>query len=435
MRRKICSLLALLLAAPALLAAPIGDAAADKMPALIRDAEIERTLREYTVPIFKAAGLDPLAVHVFILQSDQINAFVAGGENLFLYTGLLVRTQRPGQLIGVVAHESGHIAGGHLVRAQQEMNDAPIQTMIEAVLSGQVLLRYTRIIEASADAAALGFLDKLHWSARGMAEFLRILEVQEHITYGHLDPYLINHPLTSDRIDVVEQHVAQSPWADVPDPPDWVKQHNRMVAKLAGFLWPFQQVMIKYPLSDTSVPARYARAIAYWRAGDINTGVSIMNQLTTEFPNDPYFWEQKGQILFDAARGPEAIDAYSRAAKLAPDEPLISMELANVQIEQEDPSLLPAAIDELKVVVRTENRDPDAWRMLGIAYGRSGQIGLASWALAESSAAAGNDKEARQRASQAMKQLPMGSPEWLRSQDIFTAPKPTDEKSSGGISG
>jgi predicted Zn-dependent protease len=432
MRRTFVSLLAVL----ALLAGFVPQQAkAGGMPPLIRDAEMERTLREYTVPIFKAAGLDPLAVHVFILQSDEINAFVAGGENLFIYTGLLVRTQRPGQLIGVVAHESGHIAGGHLVRAQQEMSDAPIQTLVEAVLSGQVLLRYTRVIEASADAAALSFLDKLHWSARGMAEFLRILEVQEHITYGHLDPYLINHPLTSDRIDVVEQHVAQSPWANVPDPPDWVRQHNRMVAKLVGFLWPFQQVMIKYPLSDNSIPARYARAIAYWRAGDINTGITIMNQLTTEYPSDPYFWEQKGQILFDAARGQDAIDAYGRAAKLAPDEPLISMELANVQIEQEDPSLLPAAIDELKVVLRTENRDPDPWRMLGIAYGRSGQIGLATWALAESSAAAGNDKEARQRASQAMKQLPMGSPEWLRSQDIFTAPQPTDEKSSGGISG
>lgn len=435
MRRKICSLLALLFAAPALLAVLAGDAAAAKMPPLIRDAEIERTLREYTIPIFKAAGLDPNAVHLFILQSDEINAFVAGGENVFIYTGLLVRTQRPGQLIGVVAHESGHIAGGHLVRAQQQMSDAPIETLISAVLSGQVLLRYTRVMEASADAAALSFLDKLHWSASGMAEFLHILLLQENITYGHLNPYLINHPLTLDRIDVVEQHVAQSPWGKVPDPPDWVRQHNRMVAKLAGFLWPFQQVMIKYPLSDTSIPARYARAIAYWRAGDINTGVSIMNQLTTEFPNDAYFWEQKGQILFDAARGPEAIDAYSRAAKLAPDEPLIGMELANVQIEQEDPSLLRAAIDELKVVLRTENRDPDPWRMLGIAYGRSGQIGLASWALAESSAAAGNDKEARQRASQAMKQLPMGSPEWLRSQDIFTAPKPTEDTGGGGISG
>jgi predicted Zn-dependent protease len=430
MRRKLLSLLAL----ATLLAGFAGEARADKMPPLIRDAEMERLLREYTVPIFKIAGLDPLAVHVFILQSDQINAFVAGGENLFLYTGLLVRTQRPGQLIGVVAHETGHIAGGHLVRAQEEMNDAPIQTIIGAVLSGQVLLRYTRVIEASADAAALGFLDKLHWSARGMAEFLRILLVQENITYGHLDPYLINHPLTRDRIDVVEQHNKQSPWSNVPDPPDWVAQHDRMVAKLVGFLWPFQQVMIKYPMSDNSVPARYARSIAYLRAGDINTALSIINTLIAQYPNDAYFYEQKGQFLFQNARGPEAIAAYQRALQLAPDEPLIAMELAQVQVEQEDPSLLPAAIDELKVVVRTESRDPDAWRLLGIAYGRSGQDGLASWGLAESAAAAGNSKEARRWAKDAMKKLPMGTPEWLRSQDIFTAPEPKEE-SNGGISG
>ncbi len=430
MCRKLLSLLAVAM----LIAGFAGEARADKMPPVIRDAEIERTLRAYTVPIFKAAGLDPAAVRVFILQSDDINAFVAGGENLFIYTGLLVRTQRPGQLIGVVAHESGHIAGGHLVRAQQEMNDAPIQTMIGAVLSGQVLLRYTRVMEASADAAALGFLDKLHWSATGMAEFLRILLVQENITYGHLNPYLINHPLTRDRIDVVEQHIAQSPWSKVPDPPDWVAQHERMVAKLAGFLWPFQQVMIKYPMSDNSVAARYARSIAYWRAGDINTALSIINTLIAQYPSDPYFYEQKGQFLFQAARGPEAIAAYQRAVQLAPNEPLIAMELAQVQIEQEDPSLLPAALEELKSVVRTENRDPDAWRLLGIAYGRSGQDGLASWGLAESAAAAGHDKEARRWAKDAMGKLPMGTPEWLRSQDIFTAPDPNEE-SNGGISG
>ena len=434
MRRKIASfLLALTLVAGPLIAD--ARAGGNGMPPLIRDAEIERTLREYTIPIFKAAGLDPQAVHVFILQSDEINAFVAGGENVFLFTGLLVRTERPGQLIGVVAHESGHIAGGHLVRAQQQMSEAPIETLISAVLSGQVLLRYTRVMEASADAAALTFLDRLHYSARGMAEFLRILQVQENINYGHLNPYLINHPLTRDRIANVEEHVAQSPYSNIPDPPAWVAQHNRMVAKLTGFLWPFQQVMTKYPLSDNSVPARYARSIAYWRAGDVNTALTIINQLIAENPNDPYFVEQKGQFLFESAQGAEAIAAYTRAVQLAPDEPLIRMELANVQIEQEDPSLLPAAIDELKVVVRTENRDPDPWRMLGIAYGRSGQTGLASWGLAESAAAAGNDKEARHWASDAMKQLPMGTPEWLRSQDIFTAPKPTDEKSSGGISG
>jgi predicted Zn-dependent protease len=160
----------------------------------------------------------------------------------------------------------------------------------------------------------------------------------------------------------------------------------------------------------------------------------LIDGLIAENPKDPFFQEQKGQILFENARGAQALVAYGRALDLAPDEPLIRMELANVQIEQQDPTLLKPAIEELKEVVRQEPRNADAWRLLGIGFGRDGQIGLASWALAEAAAAAGADKEARHRAEEAMKQLPMGSPEWLRSQDILNAPKPGEE-SSGGISG
>jgi predicted Zn-dependent protease len=427
-----------LLMVAALVAGPLvqrAEAGRDKFPPVIRDAEIEKTLREYTTPIFQVAGLDPTAVHIFLLQSDQINAFVAGGMNVFIYTGLLVRTQRPGQLIGVVAHETGHIAGGHLVRLQQAMNDAPLEMIISAVLSGGILLRYTRTMEASADAAALTFLDRLHQSARGMMEFLQILQRQEFVLVGQLNPYLINHPLTSDRIDNVRQHVEQSPYGNVPDPPAWVDQHNRMIAKLVGFLWPFQQVLIKYPESDKSLYGRYARAIAYFRAGDLVHSLALIDQLIAENPMDPYFPEQKGQILFENGRGAEALTAYQRALDLAPDEPLIRMELANVQIEQESPGLLKPAIQELKVVVRQEPHNSDAWRLLGIAFGRDGQIGKASWALAEGAALRGDDKQARHLADEAMKQLPMGSPEWLRSQDIFSAPKPTKDESSGGISG
>ncbi len=433
MHKRILSLLM----AAALVAGPFvqrAEAGGGKFPPVIRDAEIEKTLREYTTPIFKAAGLDPDSVHIFLLQSDVINSFVAGGMNVFIYTGLLVRTQSPGQVIAVVAHETGHIAGGHLVRLQQAMNDAPVEMVISQVLSGSILLRYTRTMEASADAAALGFLDRTHQSARGMLEFLEILKQQEQVLFGQPNPFLINHPLTSDRIDNVRQHVEQSPYSNLPDPPSWVDQHKRMVAKLVGFLWSFQQVLIKYPESDKSLYGRYARAIAYFRAGDLVHSLALIDALIAENPTDPYFYEQKGQILFENARGSEALLAYRRALDLAPDEPLIRMELANVQVEQEDQGLLKPAIQELKVVVRQEPHNSDAWRLLGIAFGRDGQIGLASWALAESAAAAGADKEARRRADEAMKQLPMGTPEWLRSQDILSAPKPT-EGAGGGISG
>ena len=433
MRKKFVSLLMVV----ALVLWPLtqrAEAGNGKFPPIIRDAEIEKTLREFTTPIFRAAGLDPAAVHIFLLQSDEINSFVAGGMNVFIYTGLLVRTQRPGQLIGVVAHETGHIAGGHLVRLQQAMNDAPMEMLISAVLSGTILLRYTRTMEASADAAALSFLDRTHQSARGMLEFLKILQHQEFIMIGHPNPFLINHPLTSDRIDNVQQHVDQSPYSNLPDPPAWVDQHNRMIAKLVGFLWPFQQVLQKYPESDKSLYGRYARSIAYFRAGDLPHALALIDGLIAENPKDPYFSEQKGQILFENGRGAEALVAYRRALDLAPDQPLIRMELANVQIEQEDPTLLKPAIQELKQVVREEPREPGAWRLLGIAYGRDGQIGMASWALAEGAAAAGADKEARHRAEEAMKQLPVGSPEWLRSQDILNTAKPGNEPNAG-ISG
>ena len=411
------------------------EAAGDKFPPIIRDAEIERTLREFTTPIFRAAGLDPDSVHIFMLQSDEINSFVAGGMNVFIYTGLIIRTQTPGQLIGVVAHETGHIAGGHLVRLQQAMNDAPLETIISAVLSGQVLLRFTRTMEASADAAALTFLDRTHQSSRGMLEFLKLLKQDEQVAFAHPNPFLINHPLTSDRIDNVQQHVDESPYSNIPPPPAWVDQHKRMVAKLVGYILPFQQVMQRYPESDKSLCARYARSIAYFRGGDVIHSLALIDGLIAENPKDPYFPEQKGQILFENGRGPEALVAYQRALDLAPDEPLIRMELANVQIEQEDPGLLKPAISELKTVVLSEPHNSDAWRLLGIAFGRDNQIGLASWALAESAAAAGADKEARHRATEAMKQLPVGTPEWLRSQDILTAPKPTEDSGGGGISG
>jgi predicted Zn-dependent protease len=267
-----------------------------------------------------------------------------------------------------------------------------------------------------------------------MLEFLKILQHQEFIMIGHPNPFLINHPLTSDRIDNVQQHVDQSPYSNLPDPPAWVDQHKRMVAKLAGFLWPFQQVLQKYPESDKSLYGRYARSIAYFRAGDLPHALALIDGLIAENPKDPYFSEQKGQILFENGRGTEALVAYQRALDLAPDQPLIRMELANVQIEQEDPTLLKPAIQELKQVVREEPREPGAWRLLGIAYGRDGQIGMASWALAEGAAAAGADKEARHRAEEAMKQLPVGSPEWLRSQDILNTAKPGNEPNAG-ISG
>ncbi len=427
--------------------------AANSFPAIIRDAEIETTIRDYTTPIFTAAGLDASAVHIYLLESDQINAFVAGGMNVFIYTGLLIATQRPLQLIGVVAHETGHIAGGHLARIQEGLHAATITGIIAMVLGGiaaaatqnggaaaggllagqdmamRSILSYTRTMEASADAAALKFLDRTHQSARGLLEFFGILQQQQQMLFGQPNPYLINHPLTSERIAAVQEHVDQSPYSDIPDRPDWVIRHKRMVAKLIGYIWPLQQVLQRYPESDKSIYGRYARAFAYYRVGMLQRSIPLIDSLIAEQPGDPYFQELKGQMLYENGRGAEALAYYQRAVDMAPDEPLLSMELAQVQIEQNDPSLIKPAIAELRRTLEAEPDNGEAWHFLGMAYGRDGQMGMAALALAESAAADDHPKLARDQANQAIGLLPVGSPAWLRAQDILTTTK-TDAASS-----
>ncbi len=453
------TLIALPVAAALLLSSLAPTARAGGAPSIIRDAEIETTIREFTDPIFTAAGLDAKAVHVYLLDVDDLNAFVAGGMNVFIYTGLLIRTESPNQLVGVVAHEAGHIAGGHLARIQDELRNATIEEMIGLVLGGaaaaaggrasnagaavlagpglatQSLLQYTRTMEASADAAALTFLDRTHQSARGLLEFFGILQQLEHTLLGAQNPYLRNHPLTSDRIANVQAHVDASPYSNVPDPPAWIEAHKRMVAKLIGYLWPLDRVLQRYPPSDKSLYGRYARAIAYFRAGELQRALPEIDSLIAERPGDPYFQEQKAQILYESGRGSEALGYYERAMSLAPDQPLIRMELAQAQLEQDDPSLIAPAIAEMKQVVRVESQNPDAWRTLGIAYGKGGQTGMAALSLAESAAAAGDAREARRQADEAMKQLPPGSPAWIRAQDILTSVKPAPAGGKGGISG
>jgi predicted Zn-dependent protease len=450
MRKRLISLLVV----AALAATPFSSppARADNgAPAMIRDAEIETTIRAYATPLFVAAGLDPKAIHVYLLQSDQINAFVAGGMNLFIYTGLLIRTERPNQLVGVIAHETGHIAGGHLARVQEALKDATIQMIIGMVLGAAAgaasgnggvggagilasqgmaqasLLQYSRTMEASADAAGMSFLDRTHQSARGLLEFFGILKKQEQILFGQPNPYLLNHPLTADRIQNVQDHIDKSPYSNVPDPPAWVEAHKRMVAKLIGYLWPLDRVLQAYPEKDKSLYARYARSIAYYRIGQLQRALPPIDSLIAEHPDDPYFQEQKGQILYESGRGRDALPFYERAVALAPDQPLIRMELAQVQIEQNDPRLVKPAIAQMKQAVLAEPRNPGAWRLLGIAYGRDGQMGMASLALAESAADAGQPKEARQQAEAAMSQLPEGSPGWVRAQDILTTSQPTPQ--------
>jgi predicted Zn-dependent protease len=435
------SLLALSLAPPA-------DAANGRIT-FIRDAEIETIIASYATPLFSAAGLpDPSAVRVYLIQDDSINAFVAGGMNLFIYTGLLTKAERPNQLIGVLAHETGHIAGGHLARLPEALRTATIEAIVACVLglggaaaSGQPglasicqlgshigtqsLLSFTRTQESAADQAGLSYLEATGQSARGTMEFLRLLSQQEALLSAQQDPYMRTHPLTRDRIDAVLGHIQRSRFSDAPDRPEYVAGFKRMQAKLRGYIEPLARVLQRYPESDQSLEARYARAIAYYRPGQLNLrkALDLVDGLIAEHPDDPYFQELKGEILLKGSgRARDALPYYEASVRGAPHSPLLRLQLAMGQIATEDPNLVKSAITELEGVVREEPRNREAWHQLSIAYGRDGQLPMAALALAEKAAATSGEsarKQAKQQAQRAMQGLPEGSPAWLRAQDIY----------------
>jgi predicted Zn-dependent protease len=429
----------------AALVQPLPVAAQGGGLSLIRDAEIEATIRAYAEPVFKVAGLDAAAIKVHLINDNRINAFVTPGMNMFINTGLLMRADSPNQVIGVIAHETGHIAGGHLVRIQEELRNATIENILAMIagigagvatgnagvgagtmMLGQGMamrnvLKYSRTQEASADQAGMGFLDDTHQSSRGMLEFFEKLESQMLLNTGSQDPYLQTHPLTQDRINSVQEHVDHSAYGDVKDQPALIEAHQRMLAKLKGFMWPLDQVMLAYPKTDTSQPARYARAIAFFRVSRMKEAVILMDSLLKESPDDPFYLEQKGQILFQNGRLAEAVPLYSRAVEIRPREALLRQELGQVELETEDQRYVKPAITNLEFAASMQSNDPEVWRLLAIAYGRDGQIAMSALAQAQEAMAAGNKKEARLQARRALKGLPSGSRGWLQANDIISA--------------
>lgn len=416
--------------------------AAAQRVSLIRDAEIESTIRAYSAPMFAAAGLDAKAIHVNLIGDDRLNAFVAGGRQLFINTGLLMRTETPDQVMGVIAHEAGHIAGGHLTRLHEQLRDSTAQAIIGLLLGAAVavatgnggagaaviaggqqaaqnsLLQYSRTQESAADAAALGFLDRAGVSSRGMLEVLQMLTQQEQIAGLAPDPYSRTHPLSSERAVAIANHLALSRYTNTPDPPALIDRHARMRAKLIGFTRSIDQVMLSYPPGDTSLVARYAHTIALYRRGEIDVALPIIGGLIAEEPTNPYFHELHGQMLFESGRVAAALPAYRRAVALAPEEPLIAISLAQVEIETGDPALLKSAADRLNAALRSESEQTQAWRLLVIAEGRRGARGELALAQAELALREGDKSAARSHAQRATGILAAGSPAWQRAQDI-----------------
>lgn len=415
----------------------------------IRDSEIENTIRKLSTPIFQQAGLNPSSVNLFIVNNPSLNAFVSGGQNIFLFTGLLMRVENVGQLVGVIAHETGHISGGHLIKSKDAQRNAQTQAIIGALLGGAAaiggradvgaaigqgaaqvagrgFLGFSRTQEAAADQSAVRYMDGAGYSAKGLTEFLNILGAQDLVSPERRDAYAQTHPLSQDRIDFLQNQVSQAKNFNREVTPELIKEFERSRAKLSAYLYSPSRTLRQFPEKDQSTAARYARAIAAFRRPDIDSAVRQIDLLLRESPNDPYFHELKGQMLFESGRIEEALNPLKRAAELLPDAPLIRVLLAQVQLAltepgATDPALAADAIENLRAALAVERGHAFAWRQLGIAYGRNNQMGLSSWALAEEALLRNQLTNAAGLAERAKRTLSRGSPEWLRAEDIIVA--------------
>jgi predicted Zn-dependent protease len=409
---------------------------------IIRDTEIENTVRTWSTPIFRAAALDPSAVDIYIVNDKGINAFVAGGQKLFLNTGLLKQSNTANEVIGVIAHEVGHIQGGHLVRVHDALHGASVESILalvvgvaagiasgrpdvgQAIIAGgqdaalRSFLRYSQTQEGAADSAAMRLLDATGQSSQGLLDFLRTMEDQELLSVGRQDPYLRSHPLTRDRINALEEHVRRSPHTAAADPQGYAAMYARMKAKLTAFLEPASTTFREYPESDQSAVARYAHAIAWFRNGNLAKAVPAIDALIAAHPEDPFYHELKGQMLFESGRPAEALGPYRTAVQLLPAAPLLRFELARVQLALNDPGLIEDAIGNLRTGLMREPDSAAAWRQLAIAYGRNGQMGESALAQAEEALIQGRADEAIYHAGKAERLLTRGSRSWLQAQDI-----------------
>lgn len=418
---------------------------AARAQSIIRDTEIENYISEWMKPVFDAAGMSPDQVKIVIVQDDQINAFVAGGSNIFLYTGLLMKTENPGEVVGVIAHELGHVTGGHLIRGRELMEQASYESILGMIIGAGAaiatgdggaigaigtgassmaqrrFLTYSRTFESSADQAALKFMDQAQINPTGLETFMHKLEGQELMSSDRQSEYVQTHPLTSSRIESINARVEQSPYKDKAYPAEWNAQHKIMIAKLVGFIRP-GQVAWTYDDRDNSIPSLTARAIGAYRTNEVARALKLADQLLAVQPDNPYDLELKGQMLMDFGRVKEAVPYYEKAVAKAPQAGLIRLALGHAEIETagNNAPALQKAIDNLKIALKTEPKSPRIHRLLATAYGRMGDETRARLHLAEEAVLQGKYDYAKEQANNALKGLKSGTPDWIRANDILS---------------
>lgn len=415
----------------------------------IRDTEIEAIIHEWADPVFLGMGLEPSEVEILLINDSDLNAFATRGRIMGINTGLILRTRNPNELLGVIAHEGGHIRNRHTLR--DGARDAGMQPMLMTMAlgalaiaagapdAGAVLLgnsqyfgtlsalRYMTHQEGEADNTAARALESAGQSGRGLVSFFENFRSQEVFSDARRYPYFRSHPLSSDRIENLRRFVAEQSNYDRRDSPERMAQHALVLAKIHAFMDHPRETLRDYPETDTTFPARYARAIAWYRDGQTDRALSAVDVLLADDQENPYLWELKGQILFEEGRPHEAIDAHQRSVDIMPEAPLLRINLGHAMIETRDPRKLDSAVDHLKRAAALERDNSMAWRLLAQAYASQGKEGEARLASAEMYFAAGAKQQATQFALRARDMLQPGTAEWTRAMDIVFASGATQD--------
>lgn len=410
---------------------------------LLRDTETEDMLKSYETPLAKAAGINPVP-RVWLLGDPDVNAFASygdGGENIFVFSGILLYCKTPNELIGVMAHETGHIAAGHLSRTEVGAKHAMIPMLLSMVLgaaamamgagdAGMVIMSagmamanaqmaaFTRVQESTADQIAIKLLAATHQSPMGIYSTFERMAAELAQSAYKIDPYAVDHPIGQERLADIQDKVDASPYRDVKDPPQVMHTFQMVQAKLAGFTLPVQQALALYPESNTSEPARYARAMIYLRKPDLAKALSTTNSLIADEPNNPFFYEVLGQIYVSMAKPALAIPAYQKAVDLRPDAPQLRLGLAVAQLATEDSRLASSALQNLKAASLAENDDVFTWYETAQAYSMLKNEPMANLSTAEAYYNAGSLRQAGIFALRARRGLDQGSPDWQRANDI-----------------
>ena len=461
LRQKMSKLTALATAV-ALVIAPMPALAQGGGLRVLRDTESEQLLREYTRPILRAAGMEKQNIQMVIINESAFNAFVADGRRIFVNYGAIMQSETPNQIIGVMAHETAHLAGGHLSKLREQLATAQTQMIIAMLLGAgalvagarggnansglanvgaaamsapqevirRTLLSYVRQQEENADRAGVKFLTATGQSAKGMYETFKRFTNESLFAARGADPYVMSHPMPAERVEALEGLARSSPYWDKKDDPALQLRHDMVRAKISAFMERQDTVYRRYPLSSDSLPARYARAIATYRHGDLRSAIAQIDALIQLQPANPYFYELRGQALLEGGKPAEAIVPLRKAVQLSNNAPLIEMLLGQALVGTNNNAHTDEAIAILRAAVARESEAPIGYTQLAMAYGRKGDLAQADLASAQAAFLRGDNKTARDLASRAKTRFAIGTPGWVKADDIVSAKPLPGQKSN-----